>query len=71
MYLNCKYKDIKCLPVLIAAAVREGTKLEIYDGGNENLNKFAAKEIEKAGAHIHNLIIKKSVKICRLIARAN
>jgi hypothetical protein len=34
------------------------------------LNEFAADEIEKAGAHIHDLFIEKSVSLCRLIARA-
>jgi hypothetical protein len=57
-------------PEIIAAAVRAGTKLNIIDGGNENLNEFVANEIEKAGSHINLLFIDKSVNLYRMIAKA-
>ena len=38
--------------------------------GYENLNKFAAVEIEKAGAPIYHLKLRESVNLFRLIAQA-
>ncbi len=55
---------------MIAAAVKAGTYLHIYDFGVETLNEFAAKEIEKAGAQFDFLSLKQSVCLWRLIARA-
>ncbi len=63
-----RFKNV--FPSLIAAALIAGTKLDIIDRGKENLNKFAANEIEKAGAHIDLLRIDESVNLCRLIAKA-
>ena len=40
----------KVCPALIAAAVRAGTKLDVFDEWSESLNVIVAYEIEKAGA---------------------
>jgi hypothetical protein len=55
---------------LIAGAARAGTKLNIWDSGEENLNEFAVNEIEKTGGYINHLKIRKSVNLCRMIAKA-
>jgi hypothetical protein len=47
-------------PALITAVVRAGTKLDVYDGGNESLNEIAADQIVKAGALIHHLKIRRT-----------
>ncbi len=51
-----RFKEI--FPAIIAAAVRGGNELWIYDCKNEHLNKFVVNEIEKAGILIDYLSIK-------------
>ncbi len=55
---------------MIAAAVRGGTELDIFDEGKQDQNEFFVYEIEKAGAHIDKLEISGSAIYCRLIIKA-
>ena len=58
------------MPAVVAAAVRAGTEFLIEDEDIENLNEFVANEIEKAGAILDHLCIKKSVILGRMMTIA-
>jgi hypothetical protein len=62
-----RFKNV--FPGMIAAAVKAGSRLQISDKDEENLNEFAADEIEKAGPDIDYLYIKESMSLFRMIAK--
>jgi hypothetical protein len=64
-----KLYELVC-PALIAATVRPGTILNVYDISNNSVSGIFADAIEKAGAKINILEIQSSQNLVRMIAKA-